>query len=1010
MLLVMTPTKRIRYGAADSMPCRRFNPMRCFPCGRPEVDPAARSKPVWLALQSLWPGAAGWSVGCRVGFLMAFWVGGCGSGLPVQAQSSPESSPEYASDLEFVRDIRPILERHCYACHAGEQSSSGLRLDVRQAAFAGGDLYGPSIVAGRSDESPLVQVVRDEEADLRMPPDGERLAPAEIARLVDWIDRGAEWPAAVDQSSLTDPSKHWSFRPLRRPAWPISHRRDWLRSPIDNFVLDALEAAELGPAPEVSRAGWLRRVTFDLIGLPPTPEELERFLADPTEDAYGRVVDRLLASPHHAERWAQHWFDVVRYADTHGFEVNTERPNAWPYRDYVIDALNRDVPYDQFVREQLHGDLLGEDAATGFLVTASVLLPGQIGQDEPSKRLARQDALDEIVVNIGQTFLGLSLGCARCHYHKFDPISQRDYFAIQALVAGVEYEERVLQQPDSGRQAERVTEQLDRLLEELAGYAPLATAVDREPAVRAGERPAVNAAYNIDRFRPQKVDRIRLTILRTNRLEPCIDELQVFDIDGRNVALASRGTTAVASGSTVTPDRHELHLIHDGRFGNSSSWMSDEDGEGWVELRFPEAVVVERVVWGRDRLGEYSDRTAVEYRLELALGERDWSVVADHTDRRPPLEPPVGDPIDSDPIDSDPLSERPDSPPHQLLRAYAEALVTYRGALAGGRPVFAGRFRTPDPIRLLRRGDPEQPGGLVEPAVPSALGDERLGVDSTDAERRRMLASWISRSDNPLTARVIVNRLWQWHFGTGLVETANDFGRHGTLPSHPELLDWLAAELIESGWSLRHLHRMIVLSSTYRQSTAMNSEAHLVDGDNRLLWRYPLRRLEGEAIRDALLASSGQLNRLRGGPGFDLFDRRGGLSGFEPIEDVTPAGARRMVYAHRVRRERDAVFGAFDCPDGGQSVDRRRQSTTPIQALNLMNSRWVLQVVEALAERLQQSWPESPESQVDSAYRVILSRPPREDELQDALPVVRRLGVAPLIRALFNSSEFVYLP
>jgi hypothetical protein len=789
------------------MPCCRFNPMRCFPGGRRGGDPAARSKSGRPAVESLWPGAAGWTVGCRVGLLMAFWAGVCDTGLPVQAQSSPESTPEHASDLEFVSDIRPILERHCYACHAGEQSSSGLRLDVRQAAFAGGDLYGPSIVAGRSDESPLVQVVRDEEADLRMPPDGERLAPAEIARLVDWIDRGAEWPAAVDQSSLTDPSEHWSFRPLRRPALPISHRRDWLRSPIDNFVLDALEAAELGPAPEVSRAGWLRRVTLDLIGLPPTPEELERFLTDPTEDAYGRVVDRLLASPHHAERWAQHWFDVVRYADTHGFEVNTERPNAWPYRDYVIDALNRDVPYDQFVREQLHGDLLGEDAATGFLVTASVLLPGQIGQDEPSKRLARQDALDEIVVNIGQTFLGLSLGCARCHYHKFDPISQRDYFAIQALVAGVEYEERVLQQPEG-----------------------------------------------------------------------------------------------------------------------------------------------------------------------------------------------------------DPLSERPDSSQRQLLRDYAEATVPYREALAGGMPVFAGRFRTPDPIRLLRRGDPEQPGGLVEPAVPSALGDERLGVDSTDAERRRMLASWISRSDNPLTARVIVNRLWQWHFGTGLVETANDFGRHGTLPSHPELLDWLAAELIESGWSLRHLHRMIVLSSTYRQSTAMNSEAQAVDGDNRLLWRYPLRRLEGEAIRDALLASSGQLNRLRGGPGFDLFDRRGGLSGFEPIEDVTPAGARRMVYAHRVRRERDAVFGAFDCPDGGQSVDRRRQSTTPIQALNLMNSGWVLQVVEALAERLQQAWPEAPESQIDSAYRTILSRPPGEDELQDALPVVRRLGVAPLIRALFNSSEFVYLP
>ncbi|HND56625.1 MAG TPA: DUF1549 domain-containing protein, partial [Pirellulaceae bacterium] len=332
-----------------------------------------------------------------------------------------------ADDVGFVRDVRPILEKHCYSCHGPDKQKSGLRLDVRAAAFQGGDGEGPAIVARKSAESPIVRRVSSDDRDERMPPEGPGLSKPEIATLVRWIDGGAAWPDGVDRAKLVDKRDHWSFKPLSMPAG---------RESLDQFIVAKLQERNLALSPAAAPTDWLRRVTFDLTGLPPTPDEVRAFIdaiaAEPAdtrpERSYADVVERLLKSPRYGERWAQHWLDVVRYADTHGFEVNTERPNAWPYRDYVIRAFNRDTPYDQFIREQIVGDALGEDAATGFLITASVLLPGQIGKDAASIRLARQDSLDEIVNNIGQTFLGLSVGCARCHDHKFDPITARDYY------------------------------------------------------------------------------------------------------------------------------------------------------------------------------------------------------------------------------------------------------------------------------------------------------------------------------------------------------------------------------------------------------------------------------------------------------------------------------------------------------------------------------------------------------------------------------------------------------
>jgi len=455
---------------------------------------------------------------------------------------------------------------------------------------------------------------------------------------------------------------------------------------------------------------WLRRVSFDLVGLPPSPEQVETFVKDGRDDAYERVVDELLKSSLHGERWAQHWLDVVRYADTHGFEVNTERPNAWPYRDYVIRAFNNDTPYDRFIREQIVGDALGEDAATGFLITASVLLPGQIGADDISKRLARQDALDEIVVNISQTFLGLSVGCARCHDHKFDPVSARDYYAMQAFIAGVEYEDRELRTPENeAKRAEekRLTQRMAEVERQLSSLAPLAKS--------GAERPSVNARVNTDRFAPVKTKSLRFTIRETNNLEPCIDEIEVFDASGTNVALASAGTLATSSGDTVVADRHELRFVNDGNYGNSRSWMSNTRGQGWIMLRFAQEQTINRVVWGRDREGQFADRLATNYVIEVPDEAGNWRIVADSSDRTTKS---ADDKTSPSPLAGLNASEAKE----------ATHLMDEKKVLAGkirvateGRLAFAGKFRTPDRIHLLHRGDPEQPKEEVAPAILSVF-------------------------------------------------------------------------------------------------------------------------------------------------------------------------------------------------------------------------------------------------------------------------------------------------
>lgn len=906
---------------------------------------------------------------------------------------------------DFVRDVRPIFQKHCYACHGEKTQKSGFRLDIKSQVFKGGELYGPSVTAGNANESPLIQFVADRDADLPMPPDGDGLSAEEVATLTRWVNEGAFWPDGVDLVELKDLRDHWSFQPLVDSDPPTPRNKQWAQHEIDRFILARLESAGLKPAARANRASWLRRVFLDLTGLPPTPEQVTAFIANDDPNAYERVVDQLLDSPRYGERWAQHWLDVVRFADTHGFEVNTERPNAWPYRDYVIQAFNSDTPYDQFIREQLVGDAMGKDAATGFLVTASVLLPGQIGKDAASIRLARQDAIDEIVVNIGQTFLGLSVGCARCHDHKFDPVSQREYYAMQAFVAGVEYGDRELRSPDAEslrEQAQRIRSRIDQINGELASHTPL--------AMSGAQRPMINARLNIERFTPVKANRVRFTIESTNKYEPCIDEFEVFNAAGENIALATLGTTVKSSGNKVSANRHELRFVNDGQYGNSRSWMSNEVGKGWIELTFNKAQRIDRIHWGRDRQEKFNDRLATTYHVEISVADNQWKIVANSSDR-----------IEFDPAakpDADfslaGLSEAETKAAQKLVQE-RKRLETELGKVTNSQKVFAGIFRDPDEIHLLTRGDPEMPKEIVAPAVPDAIGSLQVSSDAGEQSRRKDLAAWLSSAENPMTARVMVNRIWQGHFGVGLVQTANDFGHIGERPSHPELLDWLASEFIRSGWSIKNMHRMIVLSATYRQASRHDDETaaqkgHRDDADVRLLWRYPSRRIDAETIRDSMLAVSGELGLKMFGRGFDLFDKRGGLSGFEPIQQFSDDGLRRMIYAHKVRRERDAIFGAFDCPDAGQSTARRRESTTPIQALNLFNSRFTLDRSDALAARVTAEVGEQRAKQIRRAYELVLTRVPTADELVDADSVVREHGLPVLCRVLFNANEFLFIP
>ena len=914
----------------------------------------------------------------------------CWSVLIVQASASAEEI------VDFERDIEPIFASRCVECHGTDKQESGLRVDRRASLIRGGDSGLPAIMPGDVGKSYLLELVRgSDDAELRMPPQGDPLSASQIELLARWIAEGAHWPgqmAAEDESIVSD---HWSLQPLARPVVPVTADRHQ-SNPIDAFVLRKLRRNRLQPSPQ---AGWgtlVRRVTLDLTGLPPDPTEAE---SPANEAAYGHLTERLLASPRYGERWAQHWLDVIRWAETVGFETNRPRPSAWPYRDWVINALNADMPYDRFVFEQLAGDTVGQDAPLGFLVAGPANLPGQIGRDEEAMRQARQDELDEVIRTVSQSLLGLSIGCARCHNHKFDPILQRDYYALQAIFSGLAYGDRRLRGPLDDMwtsRAPQVRRQLTKLRDELES-------MRQQHRLKRPVEPV-----HTESFDPISARAVQMRIAATGtNAAASLYELEVWSVsdDGkpaRNIALASCGSIPSASSfALVNQTRHFDNLI-DGSVDTRQAfpWVAATTGPAWVRVDFAAPQTIDRITWHR------GSSTPADYEIQIQPeGATSWITVTNTNARLPRLD----DQRASAQIHLPTLTDTDKDKLVQKIAAVRSAEQELARLLAGPQVYAASFSRQPRPTWLLRRGDPMRRGAQIAPGVPLVLGKLGLAVDTSDPQRRLTLARHLTSPNHPLTARVIVNRVWQHHFGMGLVETPSDFGKIGARPSHLELLDWLAVELVENGWSLKHLQRLIVSSHVYRQASAPRAAALRIDADSRLLWRFPPRRLEAETIRDSILSVSGMLNLATGGPGFDFFDQRGGLSDYTAKLEFTEQGWRRMIYAHKIRMQAVDIFGAFDCPDFGQMSPQRTRSITPLQSLSLWNSPFTNRQAGFFAERVRGAAGNQPRAQIRLAFQLALSRLPSTAEQARLLELLSDDGLDQVCRVLFNTSEFISL-
>lgn len=911
----------------------------------------------------------------------------------------------YADDqLSYQRDIAPLLEEHCTQCHGEDAQEAGLRLDSAVNTLRGGDSGEPAVVPGESERSYLIARVTSNNPAKRMPPDAEPLDDQQIELLRRWIEQPDHWTAA-QQALAKSELEHWSFQPVVRPAVPASR----FSHPVDAWVEHRLAKSGLQMSDLASRRKRIRRLYLLVHGLPPTPQQVQSFLDDQRQDAWERLVDEVLASPHYGERWATFWLDLVRFAETDGYETNRERPHAWHYRDWVIDAFNNDKPYDRFVLEQLAGDAFEEHAATGFLVAG----PHDIvkGQDKLLGLVQRQDELDGIISSTGATFLGLSLGCARCHNHKFDPVSQRDYYAMQASFAGVTYANRSLpptehrrrQSADLDSRITQLHQEFSALIHTGSGSTDAANDNPSQPPTQTPPlKPPITPKHNVESFPPVLTRLIRFNIHRSSSAQPCLDELEVFSGD-TNLALASAGTTATSSGDFVHP-LHKLSHINDGRYGNPHSWIAGSANDAWVQLELPEPSTIDRIEWSRDRDGHYQDRLAVAYDIQVSTDGQNWQTIADSRTRMPTSpEQWAND------FDLTGLSPANATKAKQYINQIKQ-LLAERHDLGKAREIWAGSFRDPEATYRLYRGDPLTPREQVAPAAISSLSDVALPADAPEQARRLTIARWIADPVNPLTARVMVNRIWQHHFGTGIVATPSDFGKNGVPPSHPQLLDWLAAEFVANDWSVKHIQRQILTSQCWQQDSRPRPQALAVDAGSRLLWRFPQRRLEAEGIRDCVLAVSGKLNLQAGGPGFSAFKvELENVRHYFPKSSFSESDWRRMIYMTRVRQERDAVFGTFDCPDFSQLVAKRSRSTTPLQAMGLMNSQFMMQQAGFLADRLVQHSKQD-RVRIGFAYELCFSRSPAEDEVLLAQRAVESSGWKEFARAMLNANEFVFIP
>lgn len=916
----------------------------------------------------------------------------------VVSSTSPAFADESVADTAgiefFEKHVRPVLVQHCYECHSGDEVNGGLLLDSRDGVTKGGDT-GPAIVKGDPDHSLLIEAIRYKNRDLQMPPQNA-LPGSAVEILEKWVRIGAPDPREAVATTSNSPTgmsieegrRFWSFQPVANPSTPEVQDSAWVRNPVDAFVLSALEAKGLRPAAPADKRTLIRRVTFNVTGLPPTVEEVDAFLADESADAYQKVVDRLLQSPQYGVRWGRHWLDVARYADSNGLDENLALGNAWRYRDYVIDAFNNDKPFDRFLMEQLAGDLIPSATnesrtATGFLVLGAKVLA------EPDMEKLVMDTIDEQLDSTGKAFMGMTLGCVRCHDHKFDPLKQTDYYALAAIFKST----RTFAETKTGV-IKHWYEHSFATEEELEALKKIDAEIAEKKSAATGFK---NKA--IAQLRTDAQSKAAEYLVAATRFEPSAPLTVVEDI--------------------AAPQNLHPRILHHCRLHLEYN-QDDPFFATWHELNAEDDPAL--------AVGRYYRKLFADVDIALAEARK--------------VDPKATAP--TDPLLRTAHNARQDLsgflavPPKVEYAFDAETLAEYDRLEDEARIVES---RAPDepaamgvseqtiltslPIHI--RGSHLSLGDPVERGFPEVMRTSNVPPILPSGQSGRLeFARWLASSQHPLTARVYVNRIWGWHFGRGIVGTTENFGRLGDRPSHPELLDWLAHQFMADGWSTRKLHRVILLSNTYQMASVheQESQGQEADPENRLLWKFRLQRLDAEQIRDSILAVSERLDTSIGGKTVPLRNRQFVFN--HTSEDHTKYDSlRRGVYLPIIRNNLYTLFEQFDFPDPTMPTGHRNATVVAPQALLLMNSELVMASADELAKQVRSTAKDDTVA-VHSAYVRTLGRPPTAEEVQRSLAFLGEVtsgsitatGIDPLeetrawsllCQSLFASNEFIYV-
>ncbi len=940
-----------------------------------------------------------------------------------------EKSPKSNSKVDFEKEIAPLIVEHCIRCHnpgneKGELSLASIK-SLNEKEY---------LTPGKPGESYLLDMIRvdADTGKAEMPKAEKPLSKAEFALFSRWIEQGAVWP---DHLKLQEKSKAdlswWSLQPLAQHQPPQINDipQAWQQNSIDRFIYAELQEKKLAPSPRATKRELIRRVTYNLTGLPPTPEEVAAFENDPAPNAYEKLIDRLLDSPRYGEQWGRHWLDVVRFGESNGFERNVIIDNVWPFRDYVIRSFNDDKPFDQMAIEHLAGDVVGKgdasiEVGTTFLVCGPYDNVGN--QDAVQAAQIRANTIDDMIRTTGEAFLGLTVGCSRCHNHKFDPVKQQDYYAMYATFSGVFHGSRVLATPAAQQKRTALLKPLNARKAELqTEKSKIEAAIQSRATQKAAEyekawvRKPVKRTGVEETFSPTSARFIRLTALGLDTNPKVstgyrIDEFEAWTAEEapRNVALAKNGSIAKGRNSRVAGDfsgAYDVNLTIDGKIG--ACWIA---GSPDLTIEFSKPESINRVVFSSDRSGaamNHSKATFLaEYKIEVSNDGKIWQEVASSKNRKP--------------INNSHRRQRlfnfeatPDERRQLSKLASETAKVNREIANVPSLPSWwvGNHKQVNGPFHIFVGGNPQRKGEQVVPASMTTLSQVtpgyKLDGKTSQGERRLALARWIVSKENPLTPRVLANRLWHYHFGTGIVSTPSDFGYMGTRPTHPQLLDWLAVQIQKNDWKLKAIHKQIMLSEVYQQASTFRADAARIDSDSRYLWRFPPRRLSGEEIRDTLLSISGKLNLKMGGPGFRLYEYlQDNVATYVPLEKFGPETFRRAVYHQNARAARIDLLTDFDCPDNAFAASKRNSTTTPLQALTLMNHQFTLDLAQYLAERLKrEGGSANVDQQIKRAFLLFYARSPVAQEQQAARQLIATNGLDAFCRAMINSNELIYL-